>query len=248
MRALRNAAALIAIATSVVAGGCAEEPPEPLSLQVGAHRIAFDAPQGWQRIDRGAEQFFKRELDQIFLNDAGPVTVEGFRQEVERAREVFRGGSLEQANDILNAIHWRSAFPSKDRWDAFYASLSAARGLSSGRDHHDPFAVESAYKEVLVQLATLPDRDIETLAKEALAEFEPVDRRTIRAQSPMIVDGRQAWRIETWDRLNHTGLMRYIFVLDNGRFLVIRTGLGNFKKIEPSFEAMVASLLLRGAQ
>ena len=245
MRALNITTALVAISLGVLIAGCAEEAPEPLSLQVGAHQVVFDDPQSWQHFDRGAEQFFKRDSDQIFLNDAGPVTVEGFQQEVERAREVFRGGSLEQANDILNAINWRSAFSSKDRWDAFYASLSQARGLALGRDHHDPFAVESAYKEVLVQLATLPDRDIETLATEALAEFEPADRRTVRAQNPMIVDGRQAWLIESWDRLNHIGLMRYIFVLDNGRFLVIRTGLGQLSNMEPDFDAITTSLRFR---
>lgn len=242
MRALSNVAALTAIAMAFLVGGCAGEAPEPMSLKVGAHQVVFDTPQGWQHFDKGAEQFFKREFDQIFLNDPGPVTIEGFRREVERAREVFRSGSLEQANDILNAISWRSAFPSKGRWDTFYVSLTAARGLGSGRQHHDPFAVESAYKEILVQLATLPERDIETLAKEALAEFEPVDRRTVRAQNPMLVDGRQAWLIETWDRLNHIGLVRYVFVLDDGRFLVLRTGLGDFKTIEPAFEAIVASL------
>ncbi len=245
MRALNIAAAFVAIGLSVLIVGCAEEAPEPLGLQVGAHQVTIDAPQGWQHFDKGAEQFFKRDFDQIFLNDTGPVTVAGFQQEVERAREVFRGGSLEQANNILNAINWRSAFPTNDRWDAFYTSLNAARGLGSGREHHDPFLVESAYKEVLVQLATLPDRDIETLAKEALAEFEPVDRRTIRSQSPMIVDGRQAWRIESWDRLNHIGLMRYIFVLDNGRFLVIRTGLGQLSNMEADFDAITTSLRFR---
>ena len=242
MRALRSAGALAVAGMGFLLGGCAGEAPEPLTLDVGAHRVVFEAPEGWQLFDRGAEQFFKRDLDQIFLNDAGAVTVDGFRREVERARDVFRGGNLEQANDVLNAVRWRSSFPSKDRWDTFYASLTRARGLGSGREHYDPFNVESAYKEILVQLDTLPQRDIETLAMEALAEFEPVDRRTVRTQNPMIIDGRQAWLIETWDRLNHVGLARYIFVLDNGRFLVIRSGLGQFSNIEPDFEAITASL------
>ena len=233
---------LMATAPGLLAGGCAGEAPAPLSLQVGFHRVVVDAPQGWEHIDHGAEQLFKRNFDQILLNDAGPVTVAGFRQEVERAREVFRGGNLGQANDILNDLRWRSSFPSKDRWDTFHASLNRARGIGPGRRQHDPFAVESAYTEVLLQLATLPQRNIATLAQELLADFEPVDRRTIRNEGPMVIAGRQAWRIDTWDRLNHIQPMRYIFVLDEGRFLVIRTGLGKFEDIEPTFEAVVASL------
>lgn len=242
MRALKSVAALFAVSFGVQAGGCSEEAAQPLNLEVGGHRVVFDAPQAWQHFDKGAEQFFKRDFDQIFLNDAGIVTVGGFRTEVERAREVFRGGSLEQANDMLNALRWRSSFPSIDRWEAFATSLNRARGLGDRRQHHDPDVVESAYTEMLVQLAALPERDIATLAAEVLGDFEPVDRRTIRDQGPMTIDGRRAWRIETWDRLNHIQRMRYIFVLDEGRFLVIRTGLGKLADIEPTFERIVASL------
>ena len=242
MRALRNAAALIAIGPGLLVVGCAGEAPQPLALEVGAHRVVIDAPQGWEHFDKGAEQFFKRGFNQIFLTDAGPAAIEGFRQDVERAREVFRDGNLEQANDILNALRWRSSFPSTDRWNSFHASLQQARGIGSGREHHDPIAVESAYTELLVQLRALPQRDIATLAREMLADFEPVDRRTVRNENPMVIDGRQAWLIETWDRLNHIQPMRYVFVLSEGRFLVIRTGLGQLSEIEPSFEAVLASL------
>lgn len=242
MRALRSAGALAVAGIGFLLGGCAGEAPEPLTLDVGAHRVVFEAPEGWQLIDRGAEQFFKRDFDQIFLNDSGAVTVDGFRREVERARDVFRGGDLEKANDILNDLRWRSAFPSVDRWKAFAESLNRARGLGDRRQHHDPDVVESAYTELLVQLAALPERDIATLAMEVLADFEPIDRRTVRNESPAVIDGRQAWQIDTWDRLNHIQPMRYIFVLDQGRFLVMRTGLGQFPDIEPAFEAVAASL------
>ena len=242
MRALKNIAAITVAWLGILAGGCTDEAPEPLTLDVGAHRVIFEAPEGWQLIDRGAEQFFKRDLDQIFLNDAGAVTVDGFRREVERARDVFRGGDLEQANDILNDLRWRSAFPSVDRWKAFAESLNRARGLGDRRQHHDPDVVESAYTELLVQLAALPERDIATLAMEVLADFEPIDRRTVRDESPAVIDGRQAWQIDTWDRLNHIQPMRYVFVIDEGRFLVIRTGLGQLPDIEPPFEAVVTSL------
>jgi hypothetical protein len=105
--------------------------------------------------------------------------------------------------------------------------------------------VESAYTELLVQLEALPDRDITTLAVEALADFEPLDRRTIRNRSPMLIDGRSALLVETWDRLNHIQPMRYIFILNEGRFLVVRSGLGQFSEIEPAFEAIAASLTLQ---
>lgn len=233
------------VAMAVLVGACAEEAPVQLSLDVGAHSVTLDAPEGWQHFDEEAEHLFKKEIAQIFLTDAGPVTVQGFKQEVERARLAFQEVGLEQANDILNAIRWRSSFPSIDRWEAFSASLMQARGLWDKREHYDPFAVESAYTELLVQLETLPDRDIATLAIEVLADIEPLDRRTVRNQSPMLIDGRSALLIETWDRLNHVQPMRYIFILDEGRFLIVRSGLGQFSEIEPAFDAIVASLALQ---
>ena len=36
--------------------------------------------------------------------------------------------------------------------------------------------------------------------------------------------------------------MRYAFVVNDGNFLVDRTGLGTFADIEPAFEALVTSL------
>ncbi|MGI9265465.1 MAG: hypothetical protein ACR2QU_11095 [Gammaproteobacteria bacterium] len=233
------------VAMAVLVSACAEEAPIQVSLDVGAHAVTFDAPEAWQHFGDEKEHLFKKEIAQIFLTDAGPVTVQGFKQEVERARTVFREVGIEQANDILNAIRWRSSFPSIDRWETFSTSLTQARGLWDRREHYDPFAVESAYTELLVQLETLPDRDIDTLAVEVLADIEPLDRRTIRNQSPMLVDGRSALLIETWDRLNHIQPMRYIFILDEGRFLIVRSGLGQFSEIEPAFDAIAASLTLQ---
>jgi len=233
------------VAIAILVGGCAEEAPVQLSLNVGAHALTLDAPEGWQHFEEEKEHLFKKEIAQIFLTDAGPVTVEGFKREVERARLVFQEVGIEQANDILNDIRWRSSFPSVDRWQAFSTSLTQARGLWDRREHYDPFAVESAYTELLVQLETLPDRDITTLAVEVLADIEPLDRRTIHNQRPMLIDGRSALLVETWDRLNHVQPMRYIFVLNEGRFLIIRSGLGQFSEIEPVFGAITASLRIQ---
>jgi hypothetical protein len=233
------------VAMAFLAGACAEEAPVKVSLVVGVHTVTFDAPEGWQHFGDEKEHLFKKEIAQIFLTDAGPVTVHGFKEEVERARTAFREVGIEQANDILNSIRWRSSFPSIDRWETFSASLMQARGLWDRREHYDPDAVESAYTELLVQLETLPDRDIATLAIEVLADIEPLDRRTIRDQIPMLIDGRSALLVETWDRLNHIQPMRYIFVLSEGRFLIVRSGLGQFSEIEPAFDAIATSLALR---
>lgn len=232
---------LLLIAALLLAG-CSEPTPERSQAQVGAHDISFDAPLGWQRHDQEDGLFFKKEIAQIYVNDAGPVTVAKFKREIERAREVFRNGSLEQANDILNALNLRSYFTSIERWESFSDSLSEARALGSGRTYHDPDAIERAYTELLVQVASLPDRDITSLAIEALANYEPLDRRSIQSQSALVVDGQRAMLINTWDKLNHVQPMRYVFVINDGSFLVIRTGLGLFADIEPAFEALVASL------
>lgn len=242
MRALDLVGASCLVLMSLALGGCSERAPERLHVRVGVHNVAFDSPSGWQHHDEEAGHLFKNGLAQIFLNDTGPVTAEGFQREMERAREVYRRGELERANDILNTLRLRTSFPSIDRWKPFAESLNRARGFGTGRSRPDPDAIERAYTEILVQIASLPKRDIETLAIEALAEYEPLDRRTIAAQRAMIIDQRSALLIDTWDRLNHIQPMRYIFVLNEGNLLVVRTGLGTFSDIEPTYENLVASL------
>ncbi len=247
MRALGFVGASCLAALGLTLGACSEPIPEQLHVKVGVHNVAFDAPQGWQHIDEDTRHQFKNGLAQIFLNDSGPVSAEGFQREIERAREVYRRGELGRANDILNALRLRTSFPSVAHWKPFAESLNRARGLGTGRSRPDPDIIERAYTEILVQIAALPKRDIETLAIEALAEYEPLDRRTISAQRAMIVDERSALLIDTWDRLNHIQPMRYIFVLSGGNFLIVRTGLGTFSDIEPTYENLVATLRFQDA-
>lgn len=246
MRALGITGLSLLASACLLLDGCSESVPEPLQLKVGVHNITLDAPPGWQHLEDDVGNSFKREFAQILLNDTGPVTVEKFRRETERAREVFRRGELGQANDILNGLPLRSYFPGIERWQNFADSLNRARNLGTGLSHHDPDAIERAYTEILLQIGTLQNRDIVTLATEALAEHEALDRREIATQRALIIDQKSALLIDTWDRLNHTGRKRYIFVMNDGNFLVIRTGLGVFSDVEPSFEDLVASVRFRG--
>lgn len=243
MRTLNCRLALLVVFAYTSLVGCAK--PEKSILGIGSHELSLHSPAEWQQVEQEDAYTFKSGLSQILLHDTGPVTIEKFQREIERARDVFRGGELPQANDILNALRFRPYFPSLERWQTFADALNRARNLGTRREHPDPDAIEQAYTEMLVQIASLPNRDIESMAIEALARYEPLDRRSIAAQQALIVDGNSALLIETWDRLNHIGRARYVFILNNGNFLVVRTGLGDFSAMEPVFQSLLASIEFR---
>ena len=80
---------------------------------------------------------------------------------------------------------------------------------------------------------------------KAEGALQPMDRRDVRTQQHVSIDGRVGLQLETWDRLSHAQRTRYVFVPTGESVFVVRTGFGNFEKIGPVFDALVASIEFR---
>ena len=211
-------------------------------LLVGRQQTSLQAPADWQYVRRDAEHVFKNRSEQVRVLDSGPLTREGFAREIRQARRLFLGNQIDESIVLLNRLKLRAAFPSQAQWQAVVSSWRRISRSSIGSSHAERRAVEDAYADVLSQVAALPTRGLESLAIAALDALEPTDRRDVRMQQPVSVDGRVGLLVETWDRLSHAHRTRYLFVPTGESLFVVRTEFGDFAKTGPVFDALVASI------
>ena len=214
-------------------------------LLVGRQQIRLEAPAAWQYTRRDAEHVFRNRLEQVHVLDSGPMTREGFAREIRQARRLFLGNQIGESIDLLNQLKLRAAFSSEVQWQAVAPSWRRISRSSIRSSAAERRAVEDAYAMVLSRVAALPARDLESLAMAALDALEPMDRRDVRTQQPVSVDGRVGLLVETWDRLSHAHRTRYVFVPTGESLFVVRTGLGDFSKTGAVFDALVASIEFR---
>ena len=241
MRALRAPGGTI-ISLVVLALACSCEPARPpVHLTIGVHEVVLEVPADWLHLDHGREHRFHRDLAQISLADIGPVTRQGYLREIEHARELFRRGQLEDARAHLGQLRLRPAFSSERQWRDFLQSWWVV--LDSGLQHSvPPQDVETTYTAVLSQVEMLPRLALPEIVERALPGLDDGAQRAAAEQRPLLIDGRQAMRIDTWDRLSHDHRKGYLFALNEGNLLVARMELGEFSTMQPAFDALVDSL------
>lgn len=215
---------------------CGSSGPESVKVSVGAHRVSFAVPDGFQHYDHAREQRLESGDGDIVLTDLGPVTAEGYLSVVKNARELFLRGRREDAKQVLGRL---DPFPGIDdhaRWRPIADAL-----LSVSRDAPDAEIVQ-AFDTASALLEDLPPSDFRALADRALQGLGHGPRRDVEREEKLLVDGRPARRIVTWQRMTHDVRRRYVFVVNRGHLLVIRTGRGLDEALAPAFSAVVRSL------
>lgn len=228
------------IAAVVLVGlvaGCGAQGPIPAVVDVGVHRVSFVIPSGWQHYDHGREHRLETSDGDIVLADFGPVTSEGYADVVRQARELYQRGQLDDARQRLRIVE--TGFGITD--PALRASLVADLDPIL-REQPLPIA-EAAFDSFLDGLDRLPPMDLGWLAKEVLLDLDHGPRRDIEREERLVIDGRQARRILTWQRLTHDFRRRHVFVVHRGSLLVIRTDMGLDEVLGPAFKIVVRSLV-----
>jgi hypothetical protein len=245
MRALSRARlplVLCCCGLTIACAGPSATEPNPVSVTVGDQQVRLVPPAQWERFEFKDEIGFRHDIDQILLRDSGPITADGIKAQVEQARQLFRTNQIARSSELINSLSVRPLFSDQRRWKLFEESWKRLRWANLGENLAFPDRVEQAYTAVLVELATLPAQDLSLLAKTILADIEPMDRREIATEQPIVVDGRRALRFDTWDRRNHTWRRRSVYIENDGRILVVRMGLGQFENLDAAFDRVVESV------
>jgi len=234
VRALR--AGVGAVATAGLALACGG-PPESVAVDIGVHRVSLTIPDGWQHYDHGREHRLETGEGDLVLTDLGPVAADGYRTVILEARDLTRKGQREEAKQLLYRLAGGHAVGD----DALRAALEEC--LDAIWREESPAMAEAAFASLLDRLDGLPEPDLATLALVALADFDHGPRRDIERQGRLILDGTEAYRILTWQRLTHNGRRRHVFVVNRGNLLVIRTAMGPDDVLGPAFDAVVESMV-----
>jgi hypothetical protein len=235
VRALTTALALAAVAVS-----CGGGDPDPITVEIGVHRVAIVVPDGWQHYDHGREHRLEISGGDIVLTDLGPVAKEGYLRVVDRARELTGGGRTEDAEEILRRL-FRT--PCADDPDLRSALDSVLASLSAGR------SVEQrglAFDRLRERIDLLAEPDLAALAARSLGDLDSGIRRDLELEERITLNGMQARRIQTWNSLTHENRRRFVFVVNRGHLLVIRTEGGRDEVLAPAFETVVRSIVFVG--
>jgi hypothetical protein len=224
-----------------------QPPPGPVThaLDVGSQRVEITLPAKWSHLDRDGTHVFRRSIGTFTVEDLGPVTREGFRDAIARARDAFLAGDPERVQAILRTVDLRGKLGESENGRELLSSWNEILRADPGRTV-DSSEVLSAYEKVLLHVFRLEFADPdEALAggiprlgyNHALREVASTERRT--------VGGREALIVETWNRRNHDRRKRHLFVLNDGYLFLARMETGRLEDLGPAFDELVDSLELR---
>ena len=218
--------------------GCAK--PVVKETEVGRHHVRWLPPPGWEQLDHGRQQLFRRDEAQISLVDLGPATREAMIREIRAARELWRAGrkkdALARVRELrgpeLTYASWQQRADFWRPWtDATYAP-----------DRMDEAAVETAFDALVdgVRKFDEPTEDVRLAYVFGLTADRP--DREIRARNRRAIHGAEWLDVETWSRVSHQDRSRLAFVDDDGCLLALVIDRGQYETTGPAFEAVLQSI------
>lgn len=90
-----------------------------------------------------------------------------------------------------------------------------------------------------------PPRTLDEFIDWGLTEVGHNERREVKSRRTIMLDGREAVNVETWNRLDHTNPQRFFFVDDEGELLALHTERMAFSDSLAAFDAIRDSLHFR---
>jgi len=231
---------ILLIAALVACGSCS--PPGPEELVVGHHRLHLAAPLGWEHLDHGREQIFRRGEMQISLADLGPASSEGLVREVGDARALWLEGRRKDAFARVRELQGPPlAYASSDQRLGFWRTW---RDVLALHDHADSASIGAAFDSLVEGAKRLPPLTPEWIAGYALERTSDTRRREVAKSSRPVVNDSEWIEIETWDRVTHLDRSRLACVDDDGYLLALWIERGPIERAGPTFNALLGSIEL----
>lgn len=224
--------------------GCSRQSMSEItgSVEVGRHRFEFAMPKGWHRRDRPDTHGLRTEKSSISFTDLGPCTPEGYRRTLIEAREHYRAGRSAEARALAKQLSLKKLVPDEKRWSSFTAAWTRVRHPGRPDFADAPEEIESAYEQLLNQVATLTPQPLEELAGEVIEDLSQNGMQETADSNAIEVDGRPAQVIDTWDHLTHTMRRRYLFLIHDNNLFFVRTDFGEFSEVEAAFPQLTGSI------
>jgi len=232
----RGVAAVAALA--LAASGCSK--PAGPSFEIGHHRVRLTAPEGWEHLDHGRTQVFRKGETQLVLEDLGPGTHHGVVRAIEAARSVWLAGRRADAFSMIRDLrgppfwyttsHARSEF-----WRPWWA-------MKSGFGEPDSASIGAAFDSLVARTEGLAPDSPDAMTRYAI-ETALQGRRYEVAPKATHPRTRSAWmQVETWDPATHLDRRRFAVFDDDGYLLALYTDRDPIGEAGPAFERLLASI------
>jgi hypothetical protein len=232
-------AALAPALLALVLPGCGPK-PEPIDLALGTHRFRLALPPGWEHLDQGREQVFRRGELRIVFADLGPATPEGVERELEEARETLRQGRRLDAIERVHALRIPAAMypgggPREAHWQPWVTLEHAPQEASETE-------LEQALDLLAAQAEALRAPALDTLGLMTWPVIEDDERRALARAETRVLGGREVRVIVTWDRNTHNWPRHHAFLVDRGRLFALSTAAEHDPAVMKAYEVMLGSL------
>ena len=216
----RGSGLAVALLLALLAGCDSREAPR--AFELGPHRGQVRVPPGWAAIDQGRQWRLRKGDAELVLQDLGAAGPQGIRREVDRARELWQAGRVEEARwRLRNVMVPRELFPTAAQREAFWAAWSAFFGDPA---KVVPYAqIDPTFSDVLARVDALPAPDLPALADTGLKALGHDQRRDVKSRQALTVGGREALDVDTWNRLSHANPQRFLFIAHDGYLLALYT-------------------------
>jgi len=240
---------------ALLAAGCsgapiaATPPPRHYLLSPGDHRIAIDVPRDWTVASQGSEiRIRKGTIEKgvltIEIHDLGPAGLEGVRDEIQRARDLWIAGKDGDARWRLRRVAVsREWFPTATQRSHFWSALNDLTGADPNTEYAE---VEGNFIALLDSVRALEPLPFDAAVDQALGSVEDLkNRRQIGSRRSVTIDGHDAQAIETWYRLAHSDPRRYVVIRNRSRLLAIWMDRSRSGAPYPAFDEIVRSLRIQ---
>ncbi len=232
--------ALGMLALLAAGSGCSRTAPASLSFRVGHHAVRCVPPAGWERLDHGRQQVFRRGEMVIFVADLGPASRPGLESELSAARRIAEAGRVEDAFERVRQLEGPPLFLASQQLRAdFWRAWNGV--VLSGEQTPLP-AVESGLDSLVAGAARLPNATPEEMATYALHRTTRTSRREVAHEVRRTVGGAEWVVVDTWNQVTHLDRTRLACLDDGGYLLALGIERGPIEHAGPVFDALLGSL------
>ena len=234
-----DAAACWALAFVLAVGtGCSG--PAARSVEVGRHRVRFVLPKGWEHLDHGRQQLFRRGDAEISLVDLGPGTRDVMVAEFQSARSLWQAGrrpdALQRVGDLRGpALRFATSEQRAEFWKP-WTDVTYIPGRA------DSSAIGAAFEALIEGTRLFAEVTPERMLEYVLLQTSDMRRREIRSRDQRTVHGSVWVEVETWDRVSHLYRSRLAVLENHGYLLVLAVERGTLEQAGPAFEDLLQSL------
>jgi hypothetical protein len=225
------------VATSSACARLDAPPAIQKEFEFGSRRVTMMAPGGWDVLDQGRQKRFRNGESEVVLEVIGPVSAAGVRHEVERARDLWKAGRVDESQLRIKNLRTPPELFAAATEASSYNRTRATLALLPDSSPFD--RAEPAFEGLLAAIAVMPLRDLASLVDSGLRDVDQDERRReVKSRERRTIDGREAMDIQTWSRLDHTFPQRLLFIYDDGDLLVLHTPRLADEQTASAFEAI----------